>query len=88
MALGASTLDVLRLVLSQGVGLAATGILIGMAGSLAATRLLSSLLFQVNASDPITFASVACVLALVALAASFIPAYRAAAIDPVNALRQ
>ena len=53
MALGASTLDVLRLVLSQGVGLAATGILIGMAGSLAATRLLSSLLFQVTHPTPL-----------------------------------
>jgi ABC-type antimicrobial peptide transport system permease subunit len=74
-------------VLGQGIGLVAIGILIGLAGSLFLIRLLSSLLFQVNPSDPVTFAAVACVLGLVALVASF-PAYRATAIDPVNALRQ
>jgi predicted permease len=88
MALGASGFDVLRLVLGQGIGLVAIGILIGLAGSVFLTRLLSSLLFQVNPSDPVTFAAVACVLGLVAVTASFIPAYRATAIDPVNALRQ
>jgi putative ABC transport system permease protein len=88
MALGAGSGDVLRLVLGQSVWLTLTGIGVGLAGSLALTNFLSSLLFDVKATDPATFVSVAAILLAVALAASFIPAWRAANVDPVDALRQ
>lgn len=88
MALGAGSLDVVRLVLGQSLWLTAAGILIGLAGSQLLTHFLSSLLFGVRASDPITFIAVALTLTTVALVASFVPAFRAATIDPVEALRQ
>jgi ABC-type antimicrobial peptide transport system permease subunit len=88
MALGAGSLDVVRLVLGQSLWLTAAGILIGLAGSQVLTHFLSSLLFGVKASDPVTFIVVAVTLTIVALVASFVPAYRAATIDPVEALRQ
>jgi putative ABC transport system permease protein len=87
MAIGAQRGDVLRLVLGEGARLAAFGIGLGIAVSLAMTRLLSSLLFGVRATDPVTFTAVAAILALVALAASYIPARRAMRVDPVTALR-
>jgi putative ABC transport system permease protein len=88
MALGASSSDVLKLVLGQGLLLAAIGLAIGLAGAAAATRLLTSLLFEVKPTDPLTYAAVALVLGVVALAACYIPARRAAKVDPLVALRQ
>jgi putative ABC transport system permease protein len=87
MALGASPRDVLKLVLGQGLKLALAGTVIGIAGALALTRLIQGLLFQVSATDPITFISVAALLTIVALAASYLPARRATRVDPMVALR-
>jgi predicted permease len=86
-ALGAQRHDVLRLVMRDGVKIALFGIASGIAGALALTRLMSSLLFEVKATDPVTFAGVAILLALVALAACYIPARRATRVDPMVALR-
>jgi len=86
MALGAQRRDVLRLVVGEGARLALSGVTIGIAASLVITRLLSSLLFGVSATDPVTFAGVAALLALVALLASYIPARRAMRLDPNRAL--
>jgi putative ABC transport system permease protein len=88
MALGAGSGDVVRMVLGQSLWLAFAGIAAGLAGSLALTNFLSSLLFSIRAVDPLTFLSVSLILAIVALVASFVPAYRATTVDPVNALRQ
>ncbi len=87
MALGAKPRDVLRMVISQGMTLATLGLAIGIAGALAATRLLASQLYGVNVSDPVIFIVVATVLALVASFACWIPARRAARVDPLIALR-
>jgi putative ABC transport system permease protein len=87
MSLGARRMDVMNLVVGKGLLLAAAGIGVGLAGAFALTRLLSSLLFGVNATDPVTFAGVTALLALVAVAASFMPAWRATRVDPVIALR-
>ncbi|MGA7314507.1 MAG: FtsX-like permease family protein [Silvibacterium sp.] len=87
MAIGAQRSDVLRLVLGEGTRLAAFGVVIGIVVSFAITRLLSSLLFGISATDPFTFAGVAVLLSLVALAAAYIPARRAMRVDPVTALR-
>jgi putative ABC transport system permease protein len=86
MALGAQRGDVLRLVVGEGARLAILGVAIGIAASLAVTRLLSTLLFGVSATDPATFAGVAALLAAVALVASYIPARRAMRLDPNHAL--
>jgi putative ABC transport system permease protein len=87
IALGAQRRDVLRLVLSQGTRLTLLGVAIGVFAALAFSRLLSTLLFNVSATDPFTFAGVACLLAMVALLACFIPARRATRVDPIVALR-
>ena len=87
MTLGARPADVLRMVLGSGVTLVLVGVLIGLAGALATSRLLTSFLFDVRASDPLTFASVALLLASVALVASMAPALRATRVDPMMALR-
>ncbi|HTP31249.1 MAG TPA: FtsX-like permease family protein [Candidatus Acidoferrales bacterium] len=87
MALGASCANVLALVLKQGAGLIAAGLLLGLAGALAVTRSLSTLLFGVQATDPYTFAAVAVLLLAVGLAASYFPARRAMKVDPMTALR-
>jgi predicted permease len=87
IALGAQRGDVLRLILGEGARLAIFGVAIGIATSIAITRLLSSLLFGVSATDPITFAGVAVLLSLSALLASYIPARRALHLDPNTALR-
>jgi len=88
MALGAGSMDVVRMVLGQSLGLTLAGILVGLLGSLALTNFLSSLLFNIKATDATTFLLVALILAVVALVASFVPAYRATTVDPVDALRQ
>ena len=87
IALGAQRRDVMSLVLGEGVSVILIGLAIGLAGSLALTTFLSSLLVGVTATDPLTFAGVAVLLALVALAACYIPARRAMRVDPVVALR-
>ena len=87
VALGAQRGDVLRLVLGHGFRLAIAGVVLGVIGSLAATRLLSSLLFGVNARDPLTLLIVSVVLTVVALLACYVPARRAMKVDPLEALR-
>jgi predicted permease len=87
MALGAQQLDVLRLFVRQGMKLAGAGVLIGLAGTLAAAQVLSSLLIGVGASDPPTYLAVALLLAAVALLACWLPARRASKVDPMEALR-
>jgi len=87
MALGAQRRDVLRLVVGQGVRLAALGIAIGIAAAFGLTRLMASLLFGVGAYDPVAFVTAAIILLLVAIAACYIPARRAIAVDPMVALR-
>lgn len=87
MALGAQTGDVLGLVLKQGAILAAIGVLVGAGASLALTRLMSTLLFDVSSHDITTYATVSAVLAAVALFATYVPARRATRVDPIKALR-
>jgi len=87
VALGAQSKDVLKQVLQEGARLAAVGLALGLAGSLAATRLIATLLFGVKPADPLTFAVVAVILTSVTLAASYIPARRATRVDPTVALR-
>jgi putative ABC transport system permease protein len=86
-ALGADRARMLRLVVGEGLALVAVGTAIGLVGALAATRVLSAFLFGVSSTDPVTYVGVALVLVLAALLASWIPARRAAAVDPVEALR-
>lgn len=86
-ALGAQQSDILRLVMGQGFMLAMVGVVAGLCGAYAATRVLKALLFQISTTDPATFAGVALLFLLVALAASYIPARRATRIDPMEALR-
>jgi putative ABC transport system permease protein len=88
MALGAQRGDVMRLVLTQGGKISAAGIVLGSAASLGLTRLMAKLLYSVSAADPATFAVVAFVLALIAMAAAYIPARRTLRVDPQIALRQ
>jgi putative ABC transport system permease protein len=87
MALGAQAGSVLRLVVRHGLKLASAGVLLGLTGSLLLTRLMSSLLFGVSATDPLTLFTISVVLVGVALLASYIPARRAARVDPLVALR-
>ena len=87
MALGANRRDVLKLIVSQGAALGLLGVTLGLLAAVPLVRVLRSLLFEVSATDPGTFAWVAFLLTLVAVAASYIPAVRAARIDPMVALR-
>jgi putative ABC transport system permease protein len=87
LALGALPNDALLLVVRQGLALALTGIALGLAGALVLTRFISTLLFGVTPTDPLTYAAVSALLLIVALAASYIPAVRATRVDPMVALR-
>lgn len=87
MALGAARRDVLRMIIKQGMIIALAGVAIGLAASFALTRVMSSLLFNVSATDAITFTVTALLLTGVAILASYIPAYRATKVDPMVALR-
>jgi ABC-type antimicrobial peptide transport system permease subunit len=74
-------------VLREGLSLAAAGIVVGLLGALALTRVMAHMLYEVTPGDPITLVAVAIVLSIVAFAACYLPAARAARLDPVNALR-
>jgi putative ABC transport system permease protein len=86
-ALGARPTDVRRLVLGQGIGLTALGIVLGMAAAFVLTRGLSGLLFEVTPLDPATFVTVPSLVLIVSIVACWIPAHRASRIDPIQALR-
>jgi putative ABC transport system permease protein len=86
-ALGAQHADILRLILGQGLGMVLAGIALGMFGAFALTRVMKNLLFHVNATDPAIFAGIALLFVIVALAGGYVPARRAACIDPMAALR-
>ena len=86
-ALGAPANRIVGLVAMQVIGLALAGLVLGVAGAFALTRLIGDLLFQVSPTDPVTFFGIAVLFVLVALAASWIPARRAAAVDPMASLR-
>ena len=87
VALGATTRDVLALVLREGVRLAVLGVVIGVAAAIVLTRLMRSMLFDVGATDPATFVLAPLLLVGVAVLASYLPALRATRVDPIEALR-
>ena len=87
MAMGAADGQIRGMVVRQGLGVAAIGIAVGIAGGLVLTRLMQTLLFGVSATDPLTFAAVSVVLLGVSALASYIPARRASSVDPAEALR-
>jgi putative ABC transport system permease protein len=87
MALGAQKRDVMKLVFREGMLLVGSGIIVGMLGAAALSRLIAGLLYNVRPIDPLTFGAVALLLALVALAACYLPARRATRVDPMIALR-
>jgi putative ABC transport system permease protein len=87
LALGARSCDVLRMVVGQGMALTMSGLVIGLTLAFAATRLLTNLLYGVGPTDPLTFVVISSLFALVALLACYIPARRAAKVDPIVALR-
>jgi ABC-type antimicrobial peptide transport system permease subunit len=87
MALGAGASNLLRLVMSHGLALTATGVVLGAAVALASTRLLGNLLYKVNPHDPLAFASAFVVMTIAALAACLLPAWRATRTDPARILR-
>jgi putative ABC transport system permease protein len=88
IALGAGRGAVLKLIFSQGVGMIATGLALGLAGALSATRLLGSMLFEISPADPATYIAVIAILAFAALAGTLVPALRATRVDPSTVLRQ
>jgi putative ABC transport system permease protein len=88
IALGASTASLLRLILGQGLFLTVAGLGLGLAASVAGTRLLTSMLFQVQPNDPLVYLAMSVLLGIVTIAASYMPARRASRIDPLTAIRQ
>jgi ABC-type antimicrobial peptide transport system permease subunit len=86
-ALGAQQSDILRIVLGDALRLVLAGVAIGIAGALVLTRVIRNLLFSISATDPATFVAIALLFVIAALMASYIPARRAAQIDPITALR-
>ena len=88
IALGAQRVDILRMALSEGMRLILFGLIVGVIGATILTRFLRSLLFNVTATDPLVFISIAALLAAVALLACYIPARRATRVDPLVALRE
>jgi putative ABC transport system permease protein len=87
-AIGAQRADILRMVLGQGLRLSLAGIAVGTGAAVGLTRLMAKMLFHVSATDPLTYAAIALLFLLVALAATYIPAWRATRVDPLTALRQ
>jgi putative ABC transport system permease protein len=87
LAMGARSTDVIKLIAGRGVGLALAGVVAGLALSFALTRLMTGLLYEVSPTDTATFAIISIILALAAMIAAYLPARRAAQIDPVTALR-
>ena len=87
MAIGATQIDVLRMVMRRGMTLTAAGVFVGIVASLGLSELVRSQLFGVQPSDPLTMASVLALMTVVAAAAAYLPARRAARVDPVAALR-
>ena len=88
MALGAASRDVLRMVIAEGLKLTVAGLGLGLGAAFALNRLIASQLFGVTATDPLTYGGVAMLLAMVAMVACYIPARRAARVDPMIALRR
>jgi ABC-type antimicrobial peptide transport system permease subunit len=87
MALGAQMRHIMQLILKHGVVLVALGVVIGLVAAVVLTRLMSHLLYGVTATDPVTFAAIGLLLTVVALVACYLPARRAAQVDPIIALR-
>ncbi len=87
MAIGAKPRDVFRMVLGQGMVLAVIGVVIGLLGAFGLTRLMATMLFGVEPTDPVTFAAIAGLLTTVALLACYLPGRRATKVDPVVSLR-
>jgi putative ABC transport system permease protein len=87
MALGAQTADILKMVIGEGMVLALLGVMIGLVGAFSASRIISSLLFGVSATDPITFLLIPLLLIAVAFLACYVPALRATKVDPMVVLR-
>jgi putative ABC transport system permease protein len=87
MALGATAANVMRLVLAQAAVTTVIGVFLGLSGSFILMRFLQSMLYEVGAADPLTFAAVALLLMSVALLAAYLPARRATKVDPIVALR-
>ena len=87
LALGAQHRDIAGLLLKEGMALTLTGLVIGLGGAFALTRVLSSLLYEIDARDPITFVAVSLLLTSVAASACFVPAFQASKVNPVEVIR-